>query len=55
MLYFKNVKQIACIDVVFVVKNITVVFRKNETILIVISLKLYYSHPEKAIPNLSIP
>ena len=28
---------------------------KNETILFVISLKRYFSHPEKSILNLSLP
>ena len=31
---------------VLVVKDIIVIFRKNETILILISLKRYFSHPE---------
>ena len=30
------------------------IYRKNETILILISLKLYFSHPEKSILNLSL-
>ena len=50
-----NAKQIAWIDVVLVVKNINVIFRKNETILILISLKSYFSHPEKSMLNLSLP
>ena len=33
---------------VLVVKDIIVIFRKNETILILISLKRYFSHPEKS-------
>ena len=35
---------------VFVVKDIIVIFRKNEIILILISFKPYFSHPEKSIP-----
>ena len=50
-----NAKQIAWINVVLVVKDIFVIFRKNETILILISLKRYFSHPEKSILNLSLP
>ena len=42
-------------DVVFVVKDIIVIFRKIETILILIGLKRYFSHPEKSILNLSLP
>ena len=37
-----------------VVKDIIVIFRKNETILILINLKRYFSHPEKSILNLSV-
>ena len=36
------------------VKDITVIFRKNETILILISLKRYFSHPEKSILKYSL-
>ena len=36
---------------VFVDKDITVIFRKIKTILILISLKRYFSHPEKSILN----
>ena len=43
------------IDVVLVVKDSIVIFRKNETILILISFKRYFSHPEKSILNLSLP
>ena len=42
-----NAKWIAWIDVVFVVKDIIVIFRKIKTILILISFKRYFSHPEK--------
>ena len=31
------------------VKDIIVIYRKNETILILISLKRYFSHPKKSI------
>ena len=34
---------------VLVVKDIIVIFRKNETILILISLKRYFLYPEKSI------
>ena len=44
-----NSKQIVQIDVVFVVKDIIVIFRKIKTILILISFKHYFSHPEKSI------
>ena len=37
---------------VFVVKDIIVIFRKIKTILILISLKRYSSYPEKSILNL---
>ena len=47
-------KYIAWIDAVLVVKDIIVIYRKNETILILISLKRYFSHPE-SILNLSLP
>ena len=50
-----NAKQIAVIDVVLVVTDIIVIFRKNDTILILISLKRYFSHPEKSILNLRFP
>ena len=40
---------------VFVVEVIIVIFRKNKTILFLISFKRYFSHPEKSILNLSIP
>ena len=39
--YF-NAKYIAWIDAVLVVKDIIVIFRKNETIFILISLKRYF-------------
>ena len=45
-----NAKSIAWVDVVFVVKDIIVIFRKIQTILILIS-----SHPEKSILNLTLP
>ena len=38
-----------------VVKDIIVVFRKNGTILILISFTRYFSHPEKPTLNLSLP
>ena len=37
-----NAKYIAWIDMVFVVKDITMIFRKNKTILILISCKRYF-------------
>ena len=40
---------------VFVVKDITVIFRKIKTILILVSFKRYFSHPEKSILNLRLP
>ena len=40
---------------VLVVKDIIVIFIKNETIFLLISLKRYFLHPEKAILNLSLP
>ena len=40
---------------VFVVKDIIVIFRIIKTILILISFKRYFSHPEKSILNLSLP
>ena len=42
-------------DVVFVVKDIIVIFRKIKTILILISFKRYFLHHEKPILNLSLP
>ena len=39
----------------FVVKDIIEIFRKIKTILILISFKRYFSHPEKSILNLSLP
>ena len=45
----------AWIDVVFLGKDIIVIFRKIKTIFILISFKYYYSHPEKSILNLSLP
>ena len=45
----------AWIDVVFVLKDIIVTFRKIKTILILISFQRYFSHPEKSILNLSLP
>ena len=36
----------SCIDAILVVKDIIVIYRKNEAILIVISLKRYFSHLE---------
>ena len=39
---------------VFVVKDIIEIFRKIKTILILISFKRYFSHPEKSILNLSL-
>ena len=39
---------------VFVVKDIIMIFRKNETILILISFKTYFSHPEKSIHKSSL-
>ena len=49
-----NAKWIVWIDAVFVIKDIIVIFRKIKTILILISFKLYFSHPEKPILNLSL-
>ena len=43
------------IDAILVVKEIIVISGKNETILILISLKRYFLHPEKSIINLSLP
>ena len=40
---------------VFVVKDINVIFRKIKTILNLINFKRYFSHPEKSILNLSLP
>ena len=58
VLIFQHViLSIALIDAVLVVKDldINVIYRNNETILILISLKRYFSHPEKSILNLSLP
>ena len=41
-----NAKYIVLIDVVFVVKYTIVIFRKNETILILIKSICYFSHPK---------
>ena len=41
------------IDAILVVKDFIVIYRQNETILILISLKCYFTHPEKSILNLS--
>ena len=41
-----NAKLNARMDVVLVVNDIIVIYRKNETILILNSLKRYFSHPE---------
>ena len=40
---------------VFVVKDIIVIFRKIKTFLILISFKRYFSNPAKLILNLSLP
>ena len=48
-----NAKYIAWIYAGLVVKDIIVIL-KNETILILIRLKRYFSHPEKSILNLSL-
>ena len=48
-------KLIAWIDTVHVVKDSIVIYRKNENILMLISLKRYFSHPEKSILKLSLP
>ena len=45
----------AWIDVVFVAREIIVIFRKFKTILILISYKRYFSHPEKSILSLRLP
>ena len=50
-----NAKQIALVDVVIVVKDIAVIFRKNEMFLILISFKGYFLHPEKSILILTLP
>ena len=42
------------VDLVFVVKNIIVIFRKIKTILILIILNCYFSNPEKSILNLYV-
>ena len=43
--------KIAWIDAIFVVKDIIMIFRKIKTILILISFKRYFSHPEKSLLN----
>ena len=43
-----NAKLIAWIDAVLVVNDIIVIYRKNKTILILTSLKRYFSHLEKS-------
>ena len=40
---------------VFVVTDTIVIFRKIKTILILFSLKRYFSHPQKSILNLCLP
>ena len=40
---------------VFVVKDIIVIFRIIKTIMLLISYKRCFSHPEKSILNLSLP
>ena len=40
---------------VIVAKDVIVIFRKIKTILILISFKRYFSHPEKSILYLSLP
>ena len=50
-----DAKSIAWIDAVLVFKDIIVIYRNNETILVLISLKRYFPHPEKSILNLSLP
>ena len=40
---------------VFVVKDIIVIFKNIKTILILISFKRYFSRPEESILNLSPP
>ena len=47
-----HAKLIAWINVVFVVKDIIVNFKKK---MILISFKRFFSHPEKSILNLSVP
>ena len=42
-------------DAVLAVKDIIVIYRTHETILIFISLKRYLLHPEKSILNLGLP
>ena len=44
-----------CIDAVLVVKDIGVIYKKNEIISILINLKRYFSHPELSILNISLP
>ena len=48
---------INCLDRcgILVVKDIIVFFSKNESILILIIFKRYFSHPEKSILSLSLP
>ena len=41
-----NAYLIARIDAVVLVKDVIVIYRKNETILILINLKCHFSHPE---------
>ena len=41
-----NAKYIAWIDAVLVVKDIILIYRKNEIILNLISLKRYFSYPK---------
>ena len=38
-----------------IIKDIIVIYSKNESILILISSKRYFSHPKKSILNLSFP
>ena len=38
-----------------VVKDIIVIYRKNEIILILINVKRYFSHLEKSTFNISLP
>ena len=47
-----SLELLTWIDAVLVVKHIIAIYRKNETILILISLKHYFLHPEKSILNL---
>ena len=50
-----NAKQIAWVDVVLVVKDITVIFRKKETIFDFNQFETYFSHPENLNQYLSLP